>query len=178
MIKRLFDLSKVEYPNGINRNFVLLTTNDKIGFSYRKNIRFIKRAMKYLIFKSSSKDASDNFKKRKNVFLKNILNRERDDPKKKVKAINKAFNLKFRDFLMAFMNDKQTIRFKKNNNNETEVEYSEESSNEFSSDVCTQVKFETFKNHFNDNEGYEVEHREEYRREMNKLIDQAFEKNN
>ena len=118
LIKRLFDLSKVEYPNGINGNFVLLTTNDKIGFSYKKNIRFIKRTMKYLIFKSSSKDASDDFKKRKNVFLKNVLNRERNGQKRIVKAINKAFNLKFRDFLIAFMNDKQTIRFKKNNNNE------------------------------------------------------------
>jgi len=172
MIKRLFDLSNVEYPNDINNNFVLLTTNDKIGFSDKKNIRFIKRTIKYLISKSSSKNSSVDFVKRRNAFLENILKRERN--KKKVKAINKAFNLKFRDFLMAFMNDKQTIRFKKNNNNKTEVEYSEKPSIEFSSDVCTQVNFGTFKNHFSDNEGYEEKHREEFKREMSKLIAQTL----
>ena len=170
MIKRLFDLSKVEYPNDIDKKFVLLTTNDKIGCSSKDNKGFINGTIKYLIYNSSSKDASKDFIERKNAFLKNILNSERNGPK----AINKAFNLKFRDFLIAFMNDKQTIRFKKNNNNETEVEYSEESSRDFYSDVCAQVNFGTFKNHFSDNEGYEEKHREKYRRKMTKLIAQTL----
>lgn len=170
LIKHLFKLSETEiiYPKYINKKFLLLTTNDKIGFSYKSNETFFNRKIKDLIFESFPKNATEAYKKRKNKFLQSLLDKEKNDPKIKIKVLNKVFDLTFLDFLKAFLRDESKIIIKNNpyNNNETQVYFS---SDEFSSNTpYIQTDFETYKDCFN--EGYTQEQKNFYKEQMFKLI--------
>ena len=134
---------------GVSEILIVLTTNDKIGYSYESNRKFADRDIGDLIINSHHKNENESNKKAKGKRIKEILQKEMDDKTIVIKAINAIFNLRFNDFLYAFLEDESEIIIKNdyNDNNKTKVYF-----DKIEQSPCQpyyRVKFVTYKDCFN-----------------------------
>ena len=108
---------------GVDEDLLILTTNDKIGYSYKSNREFAEREILDILSNSYHKNVTESNKKAKAKRIKEILEKEMNDETIEIKVINATFHLIFLDFLSAFLEDRAEIIIKNdyNDNNKTKV---------------------------------------------------------
>ena len=143
----LDSIKKLLKPLGIDENLLFLTTNDKFGYSFKKNRDFFLKEIGDLIINSFPKNMKKPNKVAKKAKIVEILEKEMNDETREIKVINAIFHLLFLDFLYAFLYDRAEIIIKNDNNKTKVIFYRSEQKPD---QPYYEVKFVTYKDCFND----------------------------
>lgn len=164
----VISIKQLLIPFGVSENLIIITTKNKIGYSYGSNRNFFLIEIGDLISNSYPNNIKKSNKEAKKEKIEKILKNEMNDKTKEIKAINATFHLIFLDFLYAFLEDESIIIIKNDydDNNKTKVYFYK--SDQSPLHPYIKIKFETYKDCFN--EKYPQELKQFYKEQIILLI--------
>ena len=92
------------------------TIEKQMGYSYKNNFKFLHKTIYDIFIDSSPKRVKDEIKNNRENYnynkieINKLLQQENNNPNVVIKIFNKIFNLKFGDFLLAYLNDEKEIK--------------------------------------------------------------------
>lgn len=156
---------------GLEKFEINATSKDKFGTSLDENIIFCQTKIKKIFCNSTQKNTKNKIKKKAETkfILKYILEQEEKDPNIKIKLLNSIFNLPYKCFLFAYLEDYAYIIISKDKKGKKIVTFlSDINSYKDSLKNCLIFQFKTYKDCFNDK--YDENQKKDYKEKMLKEI--------
>ena len=156
---------------GLEKFKINATSKDKLGTSLDENIIFCQTKIKKIFCNSTQKNTKNKIEKKAETefILKYILEQEEKDPNIKIKLLNSIFNLPYKYFLYAYLEDYAYIIISNDKKGKKIVTFlSDINSCKDSLKNCLIFQFKTYKDCLNDK--YNENQKIRYKKRMLKKI--------